>query len=77
MHNHQSKVVGECIRNEEPATREILKPDLRFVVIASVHQCKSAILNLRVNVKSRNVLSTRVICYSHRSYTYYSSIGLD
>lgn len=58
MHNHQTEVVGECVCNEEPATRKVLEPDLWLVIVASVHQSKSTILDLCINVKCSDVLST-------------------
>jgi hypothetical protein len=38
MHNHQSEVIREGVRYEEPGTGQVLEPDLRLVSISSVHQ---------------------------------------
>lgn len=56
VHDHQTEVVGESVRDEEPRAGEVLEPDLRLVHIASVHQGESAILHFGVNVEGGDVL---------------------
>jgi len=56
VHDHQTKVVREGVRYEEPRTRQVLKPDLRLVRVTPVHQSQTTILYLRIDIKGCNVL---------------------
>ena len=56
MHNHEPEVIGKRVRKEEPVAREVLEPDLRFGVGASVDDCKSSVLHFRVDIESVDFL---------------------
>lgn len=60
MHNHQSEVVSEGISDEIPRARQVLEPDLRFAGATTVHQCKSTIPYLRINIEASHIAT--IIC---------------
>jgi len=52
VHDHQSEVVSEGVRDEEPLAGQVLEPDLRLSVRILEDQRKATVLNLGVDFKS-------------------------
>ena len=61
MHNHQSEVIGEGVRYEEPLAREILEPNLRFPLRLPVDEGQPSVPNFRVDIKCSNVLAMKYV----------------
>lgn len=55
VHDHEPEVVREGVGDIEPVAREVLEPYLWFLIGASVHESKTSIFNIGVNVKGTNV----------------------
>lgn len=63
MHDHQSEVVSEGVSDEEPATGEVLEPDLRLRlgVFAALHINKREAATLAFGVDFKRVNVTRTL----------------
>lgn len=57
VHNHQSEVVCESVRYEEPLARKVLEPNLgfRLVVSSLVDESQTAAFHFRVDVEGYDV----------------------
>ena len=57
MHDHQSEVVSERVRDEKPVAAEILEPDLGLVDCSTINDGETAVYNFLVYFIGENVLA--------------------
>lgn len=55
VHDHQSEIISESIRDKKPLARQILEPNLWLGAGASIHQSKSTVLDIGVNIERVDV----------------------
>ena len=69
VHDHQSEIISESIRDKKPLARQILEPNLWLGAGASIHQSKSTVLDIGVNIERVDVFSVieRTKCLAIKS----------
>jgi len=54
VHDHESEVVGERVRDKEPLARQVLEPNLGLSLRVLEDQGEAAVFHFLVNVKCSN-----------------------